>query len=120
MYATRLVPVGKNLPRQTMQLTVFSPAQPRHLRDFPVHLKALGFEGFGGVGGQLEGQFPGEQVLAFRFGFKGFVQAFGAVLRQGFALGLRGQGVEGVQLRGHVRMFTQESVQRTLVVITGF
>lgn len=85
-----------------------------------MHLKALGFEGFGGVGGQLEGQLPGEQILAFRFGFESFVQAFGAVLRQGFALGLCGQGVEGVQLRGHLRMFVQESVQRALVVITGF
>lgn len=94
-----------------MQLAVLAPFQARHLRHFPVHLEALGFEGFGGLGGQFEGQFPGKQALAFGFRFEGFMQPFGAVLRQGFTLGLGGQRVQGIEFGGHIGVFVEEPVQ---------
>lgn len=102
-----------------MQLAVFVPAQACHLRHFLVHLEALGFEGFARVSGEFEGQLPGKQALALGFCFKGFMQALGAVLRQGFALGLGGQWVEAIEFGGDIGMFVEESVQRELVVITG-
>jgi hypothetical protein len=48
------------------------------------------------------------------------MQAFGTVLRQGFAFGLRRQRVEGVQFRADLRVFVQETVQGALVIITWF
>ena len=102
-----------------MQLAIFIPAQPGHLRDLFVHFQALGFKLVSGVRGQFQGQFPREQALLFRFGLEGFMQAFSTVLREGFALGLRGQRVEGVELRGDVRVLVQKTVQGALVIITG-
>ena len=102
-----------------MQLAVFDPTEAGHLRHFLVHFEALCFKGFDGVGSQLEGQLPGKEALKFSFCLEGFMQPFGAVLRQSFALGLRGQRVEGVQLRGHFWVLVQEPIQRELVVFSG-
>ena len=99
-----------------MQLAVFDPTQARHLRHFPVHFKALRLKRFDRVGGQLECQLPGKQTLAFGLRFEGFMQAFGAVLRQRFALGLGSQGVQCVHLRGDLGVLRQKSIQRQLVV----
>lgn len=102
-----------------MQLAVLGPAQACHLRHLFVHLKALGLEGLGGFGGELEGQFPGEKALALGLCFEGFMQPLGAVLGQGFALGLGGQRVQAIEFGGDIGVFVEESVQRELVVITG-
>lgn len=102
-----------------MQLAVFSPAQTGHLRDFLVHFEALGLEGFGGFGRELEGQFPGEQVQALSLRFEGFMQAFGTILRKGFSPGLGRQRVETVQLGDQLRLFAQESIQGKLMLIAG-
>lgn len=102
-----------------MQLAVFDPTEAGHLRHFLMHFKALRFKGFDGVGSQLEGQLPGKEALLFSFCLEGFMQPFGAVLRQRFALGLRGQRVQGVELCGHIWVLFQESIQRELVVFSG-
>ena len=103
-----------------MYPAVFVPAQPRHLCYFLVDVKALGFKGFGGLGGQFQRQLPSKQALTFGFGFEGFMQPFGAVVCQGFALGLCGQRVQGLEFYGNIGVFVEESVQCQLVVIAGW
>lgn len=102
-----------------MQLAVLHPLHARHLCDFFMHFAALGLECFGRIGRQLESQFPGEQLLLFRVCLESLMQAFGAVLRQGFAPGLGYQRVKAVQFGSDLRLFAQESVQCKLVRIVG-
>ena len=84
-----------------------------------MHFAPLGLEGFGRIGRELEGQFPGEQFLLFSMYFESLMQAFGAILRQGFAPGLGYQRVKAVQFGSDLGLFAQESVQGELVSIVG-